>query len=495
MQTKRDRQTIEMMLLPPLESFIPEDHYLRRLDKVLDLGFVHEAVRERYCQDNGRPSIDPEVVLRLFLLQAIAGIGRVRELMRQVQVNLAYRWFIGYELTEKLPDHSTLSKALARFGDEIFNDLFERSIAKCQESGLIEGKVLHIDATTIRADLDRERVGKEDSPDPDARYGKFPGKRLAPGYKQHTVADGKSRVVMGVSVTPADRQEHTAALPLLNEAVKYLPKPPEAICADRAYASGYHYVKLAERGTRLISPPPQAKTYTGDKYYSVEDFEYDEAKDLFVCPAGKLLKHVYMEKERGRRIYRALRSACRSCPLKSRCTSSQQRHLKVTADHAGLVKLRADSKTESFKKLYRTRAPVIEGVFAEAKQWHSLGRAWRRGLSKMRVQCLLIAAVLNFKRLAVANGPLSFVFYQFRTVWQAIWSLMAVTWSLRQNPGAPQPRTVQLSRTKPKMVLFQQAPSGGAPVRGKEGLPQGARYSATTHSRAPAVARQRICGL
>ncbi len=170
MQTKRDHRQQEMTLLPPLETLIPEDHYLRRLDRVLNLWFVHEAVRDRYCQDNGRPSIDPEVIIRLFLLQAMDGIPHVRELMRQVQVNLAYRWFIGYQLDEPLPDHSTLSRALDRFGDQVFNELFERSIAQCKASGLIEGRVLHVDATTIRADLHANRVQTDDSPDPDALW-------------------------------------------------------------------------------------------------------------------------------------------------------------------------------------------------------------------------------------------------------------------------------------------------------------------------------------
>ncbi|MBI5868914.1 MAG: transposase, partial [candidate division Zixibacteria bacterium] len=95
MQTRRDKTGLEMMLLPPLESFIPTDHRLRKLNRVLDLSFIHEAVRDRYCQDNGRPSVDPEVILRLFILQAIEGIRSVRELMMEVSVNLAYRWFIG----------------------------------------------------------------------------------------------------------------------------------------------------------------------------------------------------------------------------------------------------------------------------------------------------------------------------------------------------------------------------------------------------------------
>jgi len=110
------------------------------------------------------------------------------------------------------------------------------------------------------------------------------------------------------------------------------------------------------------------------------------------------LKYLSTEKKRGRRIYRARRSDCRTCRLKSRCTKTERRAVKVSPHHGGLVQPRADSKTADFKKLYATRAPVIEGVFAEAKQWHGLGRAWRRGLVKMRVQCLLIAAVISLKR-------------------------------------------------------------------------------------------------
>lgn len=400
MQTKREELDLGMMLLPSLEEFIPQDHYLRRLDRVLDLGFVHEAVRDRYCQDNGRPSIDPEVVLRLFLLQAIEGIPSVRKLMQRVHVDLAYRWFIGYRVDETVPDHSTLSRALDRFGDDIFNEVFERSIRQCRASGLIEGTVLHVDATTIRADLDANRVNKPDSPDTDARFGHFPDGKIRPGYKQETIADDRYRVIVGLSVYPANNPDGAELLTLVDKVTDRLGDCPEAICGDGGYASGKNHVALDDRGIRLISPPPQAKTYTGDAYFTVEDFAYDEEHDLFVCPGGKPLKYVSTEKKRGRRNYRAWRSDCRACPLKPQCTRAERRSVKVSANHRGLVKLRADSKTEGFKKLYRRRAPVIEGIFAEAKQWHGLRRAWRRGLSKMRVQCLLVAAVINFKRLA-----------------------------------------------------------------------------------------------
>ena len=236
-----------MTLLPPLESFIPAGYRLRKLARVLDTSFVHDAVRGCYCQDNGRPSIDPEVLVRLFILQAMEGIRSVRELMMEVAVNLAYRWFIGYGVEEPLPDHSTLSRALDRFGDRVFDDLFARSIAQCRAAELIDGRVLHLDATTIRADLDRERVGTPDSPDPDARYGKFPGKRTAPGYKQQTVVDAASRVVLEVSVMPADRPEHDGAVDAVDRAVDRVGQTPEAVCADAAYASGHNRAALEQR--------------------------------------------------------------------------------------------------------------------------------------------------------------------------------------------------------------------------------------------------------
>ncbi len=442
MQTKRERLDNGMTLLPSLEQLVPTDHPIRRLDRVLDLDFVHEQVRDKYCQNNGRPSIDPEVVIRLFLIQALNGISSVRHLMREVQVNLAYRWFIGYRVDEPLPDHSTLSRALDRLGDEVFDDLFGRSVLQCRRSGLIDGKVLHLDATTIRADLDADRVDKDNSPDPDARFGRFPGGKVKPGYKQHTLADGKKRVVVGLSVTPANCPEGDETSKLVDEVSECLDEPPEVICADAAYGSGRNRAELEDRGVRLVSPPPKAKTYTGDKYFTVEDFEYDESTDKFICPVGHDLKYVQTEKKRGRRVYRAWRSHCGVCDLKSRCTISERRSVKVSRYHGSLVRLRADSKTDSFKQHYRHRAPVVEGVFAEAKQWHGLGRAWRRGLAKMRVQCLLIAAVMNYKRLGAVSGDLFGLRTLFVMIIEAIRGILKGTRRCC-SPLMPNPATIE----------------------------------------------------
>jgi hypothetical protein len=275
-----------------------------------------------------------------------------------------------------------------------------------------------LDATIIRADIDKTKVNKQGSSDPDARYG---FKKGEPGYKQHTVADGKARVVVDVSVTPADRSEHDSAIESVERAIANVEQTPEAVCADAAYASGRNRERLEERGIRLISPPPKPITYTGRDYFTTEDFAYDASRDVFICPAGRTLKCVGVVKDRPQqKRYRALRTDCRVCSLKTRCTVAERRTLKVGVHHAALVRLRADAKTDSFKELYHARSPVIEGVFAEAKQWHGLRRAWRRGLSNMLIQSLLTAAVLNFKRLMTAQRPIAHLLGSIAAVCKAV---------------------------------------------------------------------------
>jgi transposase len=292
MQTRREQLGYEMMLLPSLEEFVPADDRLRKLNRVLDLSFVHEAVRDRYCQDNGRGSIDPEVVIRLFLLQAIEGIRSTRELMRQVYANLIYRWFIGYCITDKVPDHSTLSRALERFGDALFNELFKRSIAQCRASGLVDGEVLHLDATVIRADLARDQVGRPGCSDPDARLGRGPDGTKIPSYKQQTVVDGKSGVVVALEVLPGNAHDRERSVETIDQAVRHVGVQPKAVCADAAYANAANAAAMEEREIRLVSPPQRvAIVGRGRDPLTVDDFDYDDTRDVYVCPAGEILTY------------------------------------------------------------------------------------------------------------------------------------------------------------------------------------------------------------
>jgi len=153
MQSKKDRWQEDLFIASPLRDLVPEDHIFKRVDAILDLSWLHEAVSGCYCQDNGRPSIDPESALRLMLAGFFEGIVQDRALMRRAQTDLAFRWFAGYRLDEALPDRSSLTRIRQRWGDALFRTVFERTVAQCVEAGLVSADTVHIDATLIRADV------------------------------------------------------------------------------------------------------------------------------------------------------------------------------------------------------------------------------------------------------------------------------------------------------------------------------------------------------
>jgi transposase len=155
---RQDRWQEDLFVAGSLRELVPEDHVLRRVDAVLDLGWLEAEVRECYCEDNGRPSIAPEAAVRLMLAGFFAGIVHDRKLLREAQVNLAIRWFAGYRLHERLPDHSSLTRIRQRWGPERFRRIFERTVAQCIEHGLVSAETVHVDATLIRANVSWESI-------------------------------------------------------------------------------------------------------------------------------------------------------------------------------------------------------------------------------------------------------------------------------------------------------------------------------------------------
>ena len=147
----KDRDQLELFIAGSLQQLVPEDHVLARVDRVLDLGWLGEEVADCYRADNDRPGIDPEVAVRLMLAGLLLGIVHDRRLMREAQVNIAIRWFIGYGLHERLPDHSSLTRIRQRWGEERFREIFKRTVMTCLEARIATAEVVHIDASLIRA--------------------------------------------------------------------------------------------------------------------------------------------------------------------------------------------------------------------------------------------------------------------------------------------------------------------------------------------------------
>lgn len=227
---RKERDQLELFMTGSLRQLIPDDHILARVDRVLDLSWLRDEVANLYCTDNGRPGIDPEVAVRLMLAGFLLGIVHDRRLMREAQVNIAIRWFVGYGLHEALPDHSSLTRIRQRWGEERFQRIFERTVQACIDAKIAKGEVIHVDASLIRADVswdslavrhleavsaanaDEEaairksrKTGKFKKvciTDPDASMAtNARNRRLEPAYKQHTIVDDLRGVVLDVAVT------------------------------------------------------------------------------------------------------------------------------------------------------------------------------------------------------------------------------------------------------------------------------------------------------
>ena len=234
----KDRWQEDLFVACPLRDLVPEDHVLKQVDRVLDLSWLADEVRDLYCADNGRPSIAPEAALRLMLAGFFQGIVHDRELMREAQVNLAIRWFAGYRLDEKLPDHSSLTRIRQRWGAERFKKIFCRSVDACMRAGLVNADTVHVDATLIRANVSWDSVvlvhaarvvaqnvetaddsgpgplsgsgqpKKRSTTDPEATLATGrKGRPLEPTYKQHTAVEEKSGVIVDVEVTTGEASE------------------------------------------------------------------------------------------------------------------------------------------------------------------------------------------------------------------------------------------------------------------------------------------------
>jgi transposase len=426
----KQRGQLELFVTGSLRQLVPDDHILARVDQVLDLSWLRDEVAELYCADNGRPGIDPEVALRLMLAGLLLGIVHDRKLMREAQVNLAIRWFVGYGLHEVLPDHSSLTRIRQRWGAERFRSIFERTVKACVEAKIATGEIVHVDASLIRANVSWgslavrhvEAVGQAngDAPevekqgrqsgrykkvcltDPDATMAtNARNRRLEPAYKQHAVVDDVRGVVLEVEVTTGEVNEGQVALERIDAAATTTGKPITTATADAGYAYGKVYGGLERRG---IDPLIPAKAEPIKSSVPLRRFRYDAKHDIAKCPRGKVLRP-------GRpiahgRFFYSRAQDCSRCSLASLCLSRGRRNkaIVISDDHPALLRARRRRErwSEEDRRLYQRHRWRSEGFHGEAKTWHGLARAVRRGLQNMRIQAFLTAAAVNLKRLAAA---------------------------------------------------------------------------------------------
>lgn len=435
---KKKRMQQEMFIPGNLETLIPEDHVLRRVDRVLDLSWLRDEVLDCYCEDNGRPGIDPEAAVRLMLAGFLHGIVHDRKLMRDAQVNIAIRWFAGYGLEDTLPHHSSLTRIRQRWGAERFKKIFIRTVEACRDAGLVKGETLHVDATLIRADVSWESlttewpdevIRKNGEDDNDDSYGKKPGPpvsrtkhpkkrsvtdpdatmttsqnsaRMEPCFKQHTAVDDEAGVIVDIDVTTGEASEGERLMETIERVEETLGEKLDTVTADAGYAHSANYAALEEREIEAVIPPQ--KTPRTKKEFPITRFKYDEKHEHVKCPAGKKLTKRSCGKNGW--MYRGEAKTCGRCPLREACLprTSKVRTIMIVDGYTALLRARRDRTRwgEAAINWYKRHRWRVEGVHGEAKTQHGLRRAVRRGMAEVTIQAFLTAAAINLKKLAKA---------------------------------------------------------------------------------------------
>ena len=433
---RKERRQPELFVAGSLRELLPDDHVLVRVDRVLDLSWLAGEVAELYAAEGGRPSIDPEVAVRLMLAGFLLGIVHDRRLLREAQVNLAIRWFAGYGLHERLPDHSSLTRIRQRWGTARFRRIFERTVMACLAAGIAKGEVVHADASLIRADVSWEslvvhhvdavrhengdeaadaeadlrlrnskktgRYKKVCLTDPDATMATTGrNRRLEPSYKQHAVIDDVRGVVLDVEVTTGEVNEGELLLDCLDTVGAATGTKIEAVTADAGYAYAKIFSGLEQRSITAVIP---AKAEPIRSPVPMRRFRYDAKHDVLKCPRGKKLRPGRRVKHG--RFFTSRARDCRGCDLKHLCLSKGRSNKAVVLGDDYPALLRARRRRERWsdedRRLYQRHRWRSEGYHGEAKTWHGLARAVRRGLENMRIQSYLTAAAVNLKRLAAA---------------------------------------------------------------------------------------------
>ena len=441
----RRKETEQTQLeLVTYDLLVREDHLLRKIDQAIDFSFIYDLCAPLYCADNGRPAIDPEILFRMLFIGYLYGIRSEVRLCQEIEDNVAYRWFCGLSLTEKVPDHATISSNRQRRFREnnIAEQIFNEVLRQAEEKGLVGGRILYTDSTHVKAKANKHKkvtVTVEQSPkayikeldravekerealrkkpfdpkdgppptreiqqskvDPESGQLHKEGKPDGFHYSEHRTVDSKNNIIVNTYVTPANVNDSDVVSVVLEQIEKRLGKLPVYMGFD----AGYHNAPVAHQLRSLgIQPVLGYRRHTHahgtmGKYR----FPYNAELNCYICPEGCLLPHKTTSRD-GYRQYCSDTRTCRDCPRRKECFGESSTRRVVTRHvwQDDLEQADAFTKTPIGKRLYAWRKQTIERSFADAKQLHGLRYARMLGITNMREQAFLTAAVQNMKKMA-----------------------------------------------------------------------------------------------
>lgn len=441
MMTKHSMDGRNNPVMVTIDDLVPENHLVRKIDAAITFDFIYPIVEPTYST-LGRPSIDPVILVKLVFIQYLFGIRSMRQTIKEIDTNIAYRWFLGLDFNEKVPHFSTFGKNYARRFREttLFEDIFAYVLEQAVKARLINEDHLYMDSTHIKANANKHKFNRKlthieaksyqkvlekeinderikagkrpftwgiesemrekkiSKSDPESGYYVKGEREKQFAYSAHTVCDDNC-FVLGVSVTPGNVHDSQEAISLL-EKMSSTVKKAKAFIADAGYKTPYIAKYISEKNLMPIFPYTRPR---GDKtLFRKNDFVYDEYYDCYLCPNNQILSFSTVNRE-GYREYKSKSYLCQKCPLLNQCTRSCS-HQKVVTRHIWqdyLDNAEELRHTETHRYLYKRRKETIERVFADAKEKHGMRWTKYRSLEKVAIHTMLTFAAMNLKKLAI----------------------------------------------------------------------------------------------
>ena len=425
-----------------IEQLVPRDHLVRKVDRVMDYEWLRKRLEPYYCQDNGRPGTDPVVLVKMVLIQHLFGVASLRQTWREINVNVAYRWFLGYGLLDNIPHFATVSYAFCkRFPGELATEIFDHILNKLVNNRMVDPSVIFIDGTHIKAsankkkfqkemvakaakiyeeqlraevNAEREKLGKKpleeeedeqpemvektvSTTDPDCgMFVKGEHERQF-AYEAHTVCE-RHGVVLDVEVTAGNVNDSVAWDTVYDRVTEKF--DVEFSTMDAGYKTPWIAKKTLESG--VIPVLPYTRYKGNNDQFKPWDYEYDPKEDTYICPFGGILRHTTTDKN-GYRTYRTTPKNCVNCPHKTLCGANEKGQKVLTRhiwqEHLDLAE--QIRKTDRAKEIYAKRKETIERVFGDAKEKHAMRYTHHRSLPRVTNWVRFKFAAMNLKKLAV----------------------------------------------------------------------------------------------
>jgi len=433
-----DKFQLEMLCL---DNLVPEEHLVRKLEKAIDLSFIYELVIGLYSPF-GKESIDPIALIKLNIIQYLFGIRSMRQTIKEVEVNNAYRWYIGYGFSEKTPHFSTFSKNYTRRfkGMDLFEQIFTRIIAEIIRHGFIDEENVFIDGSHIKANANNHKYRKEMVEKSAKFYEAELQKEISKVHEEHgknplkenvdapiqkeikqsitdpdcgvfykgehkkvfayaaNVACDSHNYILGFEATAGNLHDSTI-FPVLYNKLKEKYDGIKNVIVDSGYKIPAIAKMIIDDGKKPIMPYKRPMTKKG--FFKKYEFTYDEFYDCYICPNNEILKYSTTNRE-GYKEYKSNPANCKVCPHLQQCTQSKN-HIKLVVRHVWeeYIEQAEDIRhTTGSKQLYSLRSQTIERVFADAKELHGMRYAKHRGLDRVKMELNLLFAYMNLKKLA-----------------------------------------------------------------------------------------------